>query len=48
MNRDNTLNLAITPFLLGLKFSSRILEFVKILFILFDRPEPCAKLKISD
>ena len=48
MNRDKTLNLAITPLWLGLKLSSRIPESVKILYIFLDNPQPWARLKISD
>ena len=47
MNHDNTLNSAITPFFLGLKFSSRIPESSEILFIFLDSPEPSTRLKIS-
>ena len=47
MNRDNTLNLAITLLFLGLKFSSRIPKSFEILFIFLDSPEPSTRLKIS-
>ena len=47
MNHDNTLNLAITPLFLGLKFSSRSPESSEILFIFLDSPEPSTRLKIS-
>ena len=47
MNHDDTLNIAISPFFLGLKFSSRIPEPFEILFIFLDSPEPSTRLKIS-
>ena len=45
MNHDNTLNLAIIPLHLDLKFSSWIHEFVDISCKFWDSPEHLAELE---